>query len=57
MLTFQNQATLESLLPYRGEGDGSSKVVPLSEEEMKAIDREFARWRKQWVDRRKVYKE
>lgn len=56
-LTFQNQATLQSLLPYRGEGDGSSKVVPLSEEEMKAIDGEFARWRKQWVDRRKVYKE
>jgi 26S proteasome regulatory subunit (ATPase 3-interacting protein) len=53
----QSEVTLDALLPYRGDEEGRSKVDPLSEEEMKAIDDDFARWRKQWVDRRKVYKE
>jgi hypothetical protein len=29
----------------------------MSEDEMKKVDQEFARWRKQWTDRRKIYKE
>jgi len=53
----QNEKTLEALEPYRADNDGGSKVDPMSEEEMKAIDGEFLRWRRQWVDRRKVYKE
>lgn len=53
----QNAKTREALLPYRGEKGTSGKNQPMSEDEMKKVDQEFARWRKQWTDRRKIYKE
>jgi 26S proteasome regulatory subunit (ATPase 3-interacting protein) len=45
------------LSALRGEDDGQEKMAPMTDEEMKKIDDEFAFWRKHWVDRRKIYKE
>jgi 26S proteasome regulatory subunit (ATPase 3-interacting protein) len=42
-------------VPFRDAG--GETVEPMSQEEIKAIDEGFAKWRKIWVERRKVYKE
>jgi 26S proteasome regulatory subunit (ATPase 3-interacting protein) len=47
--------TLRDLAPYRKNGD-EPQVRPLTPEEIKQIDAEFVKWRKQWVDRRRMYK-
>jgi 26S proteasome regulatory subunit (ATPase 3-interacting protein) len=52
----QNDATLNALLPYRGEG-GASAVKPLDDAQIKKIDEDWIRWKKEWETRRKVYKE
>ncbi|OCF36103.1 hypothetical protein I316_01975 [Kwoniella heveanensis BCC8398] len=52
----ENEITLKALLPFRGDSNGTP-VNPLSAEDTKRIDAEFNKWRKEWVDRRKVYKE
>nr|XP_031863618.1 uncharacterized protein CI109_000870 [Kwoniella shandongensis]KAA5530690.1 hypothetical protein CI109_000870 [Kwoniella shandongensis] len=53
-----NEVTLSALLPFRGDASGGqSNITPLSAEDTKKIDAEFNKWRKEWVDRRKVYKE
>ncbi len=52
----QNDITLKALLSFRGDSD-SKAIVPLSAEEIKKIDDEFTKWRKEWVNRKKVYKE
>ncbi|WWC85760.1 uncharacterized protein L201_000626 [Kwoniella dendrophila CBS 6074] len=53
----ENEITLKALSPFRGTADGEAAVNPLSAEETKKIDVEFAKWRKEWVDRRRVYKD
>ncbi|WWD05887.1 hypothetical protein V865_003971 [Kwoniella europaea PYCC6329] len=52
-----NEITLKALAPFRSTSDGEAAVNPLSAEETKKIDMEFTKWRKEWVDRRKIYKE
>ncbi|WVQ93843.1 hypothetical protein IAU59_000921 [Kwoniella sp. CBS 9459] len=52
----ENEITLRALLPFRGDTNGAA-VNPLSAEDTKRIDADFNKWRKEWVDRRKVYKE
>jgi 26S proteasome regulatory subunit (ATPase 3-interacting protein) len=47
---------LNALLPYRGEG-GVSSIKPLDDDEIKKIDEDWMKWRKEWEKRRKVYKE
>lgn len=47
--------TLRTLAPYRKNCD-EPQVRPLTPEEIKQIDAEFVKWRKQWVDRRRMYK-
>ena len=52
----QNDVTLQAILPFRGTG-GNKAIVPLSAGEIKKIDDDFAKWRKEWMNRKKVYKE
>ncbi|WVF66221.1 hypothetical protein IAT40_000961 [Kwoniella sp. CBS 6097] len=52
----ENAITLKALLPFRGDSNGAP-INPLSAEGTKRIDADFNKWRKEWVDRRKVYKE
>ncbi|OCF71233.1 hypothetical protein I204_08186 [Kwoniella mangroviensis CBS 8886] len=52
-----NEITLKALAPFRSTSDGEAAINPLSAEETKKIDMEFTKWRKEWVDRRKIYKE
>jgi 26S proteasome regulatory subunit (ATPase 3-interacting protein) len=47
---------MSALAPYRGEG-GTSLIQPLDDKEIKKIDEDWVRWRKEWETRRKVYKE
>ncbi|WVR03456.1 hypothetical protein IAU60_000447 [Kwoniella sp. DSM 27419] len=51
-----NDTTLKALLPFRGDA-GEAHANPLSAEDTKAIDEDFTKWRKEWVNRKKVYKE
>ncbi|ORX34637.1 Tat binding protein 1-interacting protein-domain-containing protein [Kockovaella imperatae] len=51
-----NASSLRVLLPLRGTGEGP-KVEPMSAEEIKKVDALFLKWRKEWINRRKVYKE
>ncbi|WVN90928.1 uncharacterized protein L203_106173 [Cryptococcus depauperatus CBS 7841] len=53
----QNEITLRALLPFRGASDDQPTVIPMSANDTKKIDAEFTKWRKEWVDRRKIYKE
>lgn len=53
----QNEITLSALVPFRGEPGGQSTITPMSAEDIQRIDKDFIRWRKDWVDRRKIYKE
>ena len=53
----QNAKTLAALLPCRGEKGDNGKIQPMSEDEMNKVDQDFSRWRRQWTDRRKIYKE
>lgn len=50
----QNDTVLDQLAPFRSKGEAAAK--PMSAEETAAIDTEFAKWRKYWVERRKLYK-
>ncbi|KIR37323.1 hypothetical protein I307_00166 [Cryptococcus deuterogattii 99/473] len=53
----ENEITLSALAPFRGEPGGQSTITPMSAEDIQRIDKDFIRWRKEWVDRRKVYKD
>ncbi|OWT40675.1 hypothetical protein J008_01863 [Cryptococcus neoformans] len=53
----ENSITLGALIPFRGTSEGQSTITPMSAEDIQRIDKDFMRWRKEWVDRRKVYKE
>ncbi|WVQ80354.1 hypothetical protein IAT38_002459 [Cryptococcus sp. DSM 104549] len=53
----ENDITLRALLPFRGTADAQATVAPMSADDTAKIDKEFTRWRKEWVDRRKVYKD
>lgn len=53
-LLLKNDSILNQLLPFRSKGEAAAK--PMSAEETAAIDAEFTKWRKYWVDRRKLYK-
>ncbi|KIR63677.1 hypothetical protein I314_03082 [Cryptococcus bacillisporus CA1873] len=53
----ENEITLGALVPFRGEPGGQSTITPMSAEDIQRIDKDFIRWRKEWVDRRKIYKE
>ncbi|KIR55067.1 hypothetical protein I315_02304 [Cryptococcus gattii Ru294] len=53
----ENEITLSALVPFRGEPGGQSTITPMSAEDIQRIDKDFIRWRKDWVDRRKIYKE
>lgn len=57
ILFHQNAITLSALIPFHGASEGQSTFTPISTEETQRIDKDFMRWRKEWVDRRKVYKE
>lgn len=48
----QNDLTIKTLGPLRGE----TAVAPMTADEMMAIDVEWDKWKKMWVDRKKVYK-
>ncbi len=48
---------MKALLPFRGSADGETTMIPLSAEETQKVDDEFAKWRKEWTSRKKVYKE
>lgn len=49
----QNDTVLDQLVPFRSKGEAAAK--PMSAEETAIIDTEFAKWRKYWVERRKLY--
>lgn len=49
--------TLKALVPFRGSADAKATIAPMSVEDTKKIDDEFVKWRKEWIARRKVYKE
>jgi hypothetical protein len=53
--TVQIEHTAQVLAPFRGE-DGQPKIAALSFEEIRKIDEDFARWRRTWTDRYRVYK-
>ncbi|WVQ91453.1 hypothetical protein IAS59_005251 [Cryptococcus gattii] len=53
----ENETTLSALVPFRGEPGGQSTITPMSAEDIQRIDKDFIRWRKDWVDRRKIYKD
>lgn len=57
ILFHQNSITLGALISFRGTSEGQSTITPMSAEDIQRIDKDFMRWRKEWVDRRKVYKE
>ncbi|WRT63665.1 uncharacterized protein IL334_000588 [Kwoniella shivajii] len=52
-----NEITLKALAPFRASTNGEAAVNPMSTEDIKKIDVDFTRWRKEWAERRKVYKE
>ncbi|WWC58071.1 uncharacterized protein I303_100606 [Kwoniella dejecticola CBS 10117] len=52
-----NDITLKALALFRSTSDGEAAINPLSAEETKQIDKDFNKWRKEWTDRRKIYKE
>ncbi|EAL18168.1 hypothetical protein CNBK1880 [Cryptococcus deneoformans B-3501A] len=56
-LKSENAITLSALIPFHGASEGQSTFTPISTEETQRIDKDFMRWRKEWVDRRKVYKD
>ncbi|RXK39104.1 hypothetical protein M231_03609 [Tremella mesenterica] len=56
-LRVENDLTTQALAPYRTTDNGQPAVSPLTKDDAKRIDDEFVKWRKEWVDRRKVYKE
>ncbi|RSH80540.1 uncharacterized protein EHS24_009121 [Apiotrichum porosum] len=51
-VTAENDLTIKTLGPLRGE----TAVAPMTADEMMAIDVEWDKWKKMWVDRKKVYK-
>ncbi|ORY34339.1 Tat binding protein 1-interacting protein-domain-containing protein [Naematelia encephala] len=53
----ENEMTLRAILPFRGSADSKSNATPMSAEDTRRIDEEFIKWRKEWVSRRKMYKE
>ncbi|WOO86047.1 homologous-pairing protein 2 [Vanrija pseudolonga] len=53
-LTHQNTMTLAALAPFRG--DGEAKADPMSAADRDVIDKGWIRWRKEWTDRKKLYK-
>ncbi|KAK8845437.1 hypothetical protein IAR55_006150 [Kwoniella newhampshirensis] len=57
-IRIDNEITLKALLPFRGDmNGGQSSIEALSAEKIKKIDVHFIKWRKEWTERRKVYKE
>ncbi|KAL1404986.1 hypothetical protein Q8F55_008603 [Vanrija albida] len=50
----ENTITLAALAPFRG--DGEAKVDPMSAADRDVIDKGWVRWRKEWTDRKKMYK-
>ncbi|ODN76067.1 hypothetical protein L202_06009 [Cryptococcus amylolentus CBS 6039] len=50
------QSANQALEPFLDTSGGKPAITPMSAEEIKKIDQDFAKWRKEWVDRRKVYK-
>lgn len=48
----QNDLTIKTLGPLRGE----TTAAPMTADEMMAIDVAWDKWKKMWVDRKKVYK-
>ncbi|WWC66887.1 uncharacterized protein I206_100794 [Kwoniella pini CBS 10737] len=53
----ENDITLKALAPFRSTSNGEAAINPMSAEETKKIDNDFNKWRKEWTDRRKIYKE
>ncbi|TXT04399.1 hypothetical protein VHUM_04166 [Vanrija humicola] len=50
----ENTLTLAALAPFRG--DGEAKADPMSAADRDVIDKSWVRWRKEWTDRKKMYK-
>jgi hypothetical protein len=57
----QNELLLSRLEPLRavaqaeGSGQDLGSVGPASKDELEQVDKEWQRWRKEWVTRRKTY--
>jgi hypothetical protein len=59
----QNAALLATLKPLRaaaaGDGQDADELGqsggPMSKEEVEAIDKDWQKWRKEWVARKKLY--
>ena len=59
---FQNDAMLAALAPLRKvatggghEHDNDGQAGPMSKAEIESIEKEWQKWRKEWVNRRKNY--
>ncbi|WVQ76279.1 hypothetical protein IAR50_005944 [Cryptococcus sp. DSM 104548] len=53
---YEMKAAERALELLRGTSGDKPAVTPMSAEETKKIDQDFRKWRKEWMDRRKVYK-
>jgi hypothetical protein len=59
---WQNDALLAALTPLRktaaggdDEQDNTGQAGPMSKADIEAIEKEWQKWRKEWINRRKNY--